>query len=156
MRRARLPLLLVAATLLQSSLLYSKDPSDSETELRTLRLMLEKQSLQIDALTREVTRLGQLIEGSSRPTATAAATQPAAPQQMPAEPVVQPAASAVQTHVVNKGETLTAIAKQYKINVSELQQLNKIEDGRKLQAGQTLLIPAAKPEPPANTKSETQ
>jgi LysM repeat protein len=118
--------------------------------------MLEKQSLQIDALTREVARLSQLIEGSPRPAATAATTQPAAPPQMPAEPAVQSAAPAVQTHVVNKGETLTAIAKQYKINVSELQQLNKIEDGRKLQAGQTLLIPAAKPDPPANTKSETQ
>jgi LysM repeat protein len=44
-------------------------------------------------------------------------------------------------HVVARGETLTSIAKQHKVGVEELQKFNHIEDGRKLQAGQTILIP---------------
>jgi len=33
----------------------------------------------------------------------------------------------------------------YKVTVDELQQANHIEDGRKLQAGQTIVIPTASP-----------
>jgi LysM repeat protein len=35
----------------------------------------------------------------------------------------------------------------YKVSVEELQNANHIEDGRKLQAGQTIIIPAASPAP---------
>jgi LysM repeat protein len=44
--------------------------------------------------------------------------------------------------VVAKGETLTSIARQYKVSVAELLQANKIVDDRKLQIGQTLVIPS--------------
>jgi LysM repeat protein len=47
------------------------------------------------------------------------------------------------THTVARGETLTSIAKMYKVTVDELQTANNIEDGRKLQAGQTIVIPGA-------------
>ncbi|HEV8422403.1 MAG TPA: LysM domain-containing protein, partial [Chthoniobacterales bacterium] len=47
------------------------------------------------------------------------------------------------THVVAKGETLTSIAKMHKVTIGELQKLNHIEDDRKLQIGQTLLLPGA-------------
>jgi LysM repeat protein len=33
----------------------------------------------------------------------------------------------------------------YKVTVDDLQQANHIEDGRKLQAGQTIVIPTASP-----------
>jgi LysM repeat protein len=33
----------------------------------------------------------------------------------------------------------------YKVTVEELQNANHIEDGRKLQAGQTIIIPVASP-----------
>ena len=39
--------------------------------------------------------------------------------------------------------TLTSIAKMYKVGVDELQKANNIEDGRKLQAGQTIVIPSS-------------
>jgi LysM repeat protein len=55
-----------------------------------------------------------------------------------------------KTHIVAKGETLTQIAKQYGVTVEEIEQLNKIEDAKKLQAGQTIKIPvsqAATPSP---------
>jgi LysM repeat protein len=47
------------------------------------------------------------------------------------------------THTVARGETLTSIAKMYKVGVDELQKFNHIEDGRKLQAGQTIVIPTS-------------
>ena len=48
-------------------------------------------------------------------------------------------------HTVARGETLTSIAKTYKVTVDDLQKANHIEDGRKLQAGQTIIIPTASP-----------
>jgi LysM repeat protein len=55
-----------------------------------------------------------------------------------------PRTEPVPKHTVAKGETLTSIAKLYNITVSELQKVNKIENDRKLQIGQTLTIPPAK------------
>jgi LysM repeat protein len=52
-------------------------------------------------------------------------------------------AAAGNTHIVARGETLTSIAKMYKVTVDELQKANHIEDGRKLQAGQTISIPTS-------------
>jgi LysM repeat protein len=52
----------------------------------------------------------------------------------------------VKTHVVAKGETLSQISKQYGVTVEEIEQLNKIEDAKKLQAGQTIKIPSATPQ----------
>jgi LysM repeat protein len=51
---------------------------------------------------------------------------------------------------VARGETLTSIAKQYKVGVEELQKFNHIEDGRKLQAGQTIMIPPSPASPAAS------
>jgi LysM repeat protein len=51
---------------------------------------------------------------------------------------------------VARGETLTSIAKQNKVGVEELQKFNHIEDGRKLQAGQTIMIPAPSTSPAAS------
>ena len=70
---------------------------------------------------------------------------PAAPAASPSHP------AAGNTHIVARGETLTSIAKMYKVTVDELQKANHIEDGRKLQAGQTISIPtpaAPTPTPP--------
>ena len=47
------------------------------------------------------------------------------------------------THTVERGETLTSIAKMYNVSVSELQKYNHIENDRKLQIGQTIMIPGA-------------
>jgi len=54
------------------------------------------------------------------------------------------------SHIVARGETLTSIAKQYKVGVEELQKFNHIEDGRKLQAGQTVMIPSVSASPAAS------
>ena len=50
-----------------------------------------------------------------------------------------------------RGETLTSIAKMHNVTVSELQKINHIENDRKLQIGQTILIPG--PATPASSSS---
>ena len=46
-----------------------------------------------------------------------------------------------KTHLVKKGETITKIAKQYKITQDELMKANAIKDPTKLKAGANLIIP---------------
>jgi len=122
-------------------------------ELKIMRQMLEQQSGQIDVLAQEIARLNLLLEGrapaAGGPTAPAAeaATQEPAPADAapaPAEATAvagAPAAPTGPVHIVTKGETLTAIARHYKVTVPELLKVNKITDVRRLQIGQTLVLP---------------
>ena len=118
-------------------------------ELRTLHQMLEQQSKQLDVLAREVARLNLLLEALV-PTGTGLAPTPAesatASNPELSIPKADPAAATSASpsgpiHIVTKGETLTAIAKRYKVTVPELLKVNKIADVRKLQIGQTIALP---------------
>jgi len=131
-----------------------QDPASAPAgdELKTLHQMLEQQSRQIDVLAQEIARLNLLLEGKV-PTSSGLAPSPAespAPSSPPkALPVEAPAAAPASAadspsgpvHIVAKGETLTAIAKRYKVTVPDLLKVNKIADVRKLQIGQTLALP---------------
>src|SRR6516164_5369276 len=68
-----------------------------------------------------------------------------------AEPASTPAPAGASANCKNaclaKGETLTQISKQHGVSVEEIQQLNKIEDAKKLQACQTIKIPFTTPQP---------
>jgi LysM repeat protein len=111
-----------------------------------LRQAVELQSRKIDQLSREVARLSALIE-KGRPADTAREPAQGAAPAVETHPEGQevrraePAAASGPGHVVAKGETLTSIARQYNVSVADLLQANKIVDDRKLQIGQTLLIP---------------
>lgn len=133
-------------------------------EIRELRQLLDQQSKQLQTLTEQVTKLNQALEsqkGGSDPAVRGVPAPPASPPE-PASPSPPPgveipkaeaAVSSGNKHVVAKGETLTAIAKQHNVSIAELQKANKIENDRKLQIGQTLTIPASKaPETPAEKK----
>jgi LysM repeat protein len=133
------------------------DPSGpAGSEFGILRQMIEQQSKQIDVLAQEIAHLNLLLEAktpaASGPapgapeTATAPAHAPAHAEPgsaAPAGPAVEtaPAAPAGAVHVVAKGETLTAIARRYRVTVPDLLKVNKITDVRKLQIGQTLVLP---------------
>lgn len=105
---------------------------------------IDQQNAKIDALSQEILKLEQQLshvrpgvmigEGAPSP-ATAGA---------PASATAHPAITG-NTHTVARGETLTSIAKLYKVTVDDLQNANHIEDGRKLQAGQTIIIPTPSP-----------
>ena len=68
----------------------------------------------------------------------AAKTEPAKPAPK------KPAAAGKGTHVVAAGETLSGIAKKYRVSVSALKDTNQIRDERKLRVGQVLTIPSGK------------
>jgi LysM repeat protein len=117
--------------------------SGDGAQLEALAKKIDEQNAKIDALSQEILKLEQQIAhirpgvmiGESTPSATTSAAAAGSPPHPPGG----------NTHIVARGETLTSIAKMYKVTVDELQTANHIEDGRKLQAGQTIIIPAASP-----------
>ena len=132
---------------------WAQTPNDksSAAQLEAINKKLDEQSAKIDALSQQILKLQEQVSkpgvviGEASPT-----TSPSAPTS--AEPVH----AAGNTHTVMRGETLTSIARQYKVGVDELQKFNHIENDRKLQAGQTIMIPtpgAATPAPSAAAPS---
>jgi LysM repeat protein len=117
--------------------------SDDTAQLEALAKKIDEQNAKIDALSQEILKLEQQIAhlrpGVMVGESTPSGTSPAAVAGSPPHP------AGGNTHTVARGETLTSIAKTYKVSVEELQNANRIEDGRKLQAGQTIIIPAASP-----------
>jgi LysM repeat protein len=116
--------------------------SGDTTQLEALAKKLDEQNAKIDALSQEILKLEQQIShvrpgvmvGESTPASVGASASVASPMHT---------ATAGNTHTVARGETLTSIAKMYKVTVDDLQKANHIEDGRKLQAGQTISIPTS-------------
>jgi len=110
-------------------------------QLEALAKKIDEQNAKIDALSQEILKLEQQIShirpgimiGESTPSPANAAAPGASSSHL----------ATGNTHIVARGETLTSIAKMYKVTVDELQKANHIEDGRKLQAGQTISIPTS-------------
>jgi LysM repeat protein len=125
---------------LAAAFAQTPQPSSAPGEMLTLERKIDELNAKIDALSQhilkveqQVSRPGMLIgETSPSPVPNAATTTTES---------AHPSTANGTTHVVARGETLTSIAKQYKVGVEELQKFNHIEDGRKLQAGQTVMIP---------------
>ncbi len=126
----------------------------SEKALEALTKKVEEQNAKIDTLSQQILKLeqqlaksrpGVIIGESPSPTPAPAASTAAASSEAP-KPTVQSGNS----HVVAKGETLTSIAKMHKVTVEELQKFNHIENDRKLQIGQTIMIPAPGSSPGAS------
>ena len=124
----------------------------TEKMLEALSKKIDEQNAKIDTLSQQILKLEQQVSKvrpgvmigetpSPSPTtnATAEASKPAPTQQ------------SGNSHVVAKGETLTSIAKMHKVTVEELQKFNHIENDRKLQIGQTIMIPPSGSSPGAST-----
>jgi LysM repeat protein len=134
-------------------------------ELESLKAQIKAQGEKIDRLMQEMATLSEMLKQKSAPAVAKAEPAPTATPTAANPAAANPAATTttagvenplpvdsanVKTHIVAKGETLTQIAKQYGVTVEEIEQLNKIEDAKKLQAGQTIKIPvsqAATPSP---------
>ena len=128
-----------------------KTPTEEATpDVAALNQKLDRQSQQLEALAREVSRLSSLIESRGEvgtdlpaprpaPAATPPAPHPSVAPAPPVPPIEAPPGSAI--HVVAKGENLTMIARKYGTTIEEIQKTNKIEDDRKLQIGQNLIVP---------------
>jgi len=113
-------------------------------QLEALAKKIDEQNAKIDALSQEILKLEQQLS-HGRPGVMIGEAAPA--PATGAAPGASASHSTVEgnTHSVARGETLTSIAKMYKVTVDDLQKANHIEDGRKLQAGQTITIPTASP-----------
>jgi len=108
----------------------------------------ELQTKQIETLNGDLNRLSAVLlshsnESAPAPTPVHTAEPVLSTPTAPAAPVVNTTSHTPEgpSHVVKQGETLISIARQHGITVSELLKVNKIEDERKLQIGQTLLLP---------------
>ncbi len=118
----------------------------SDAALQALTKKIDEQNAKIDALSQQILKLEQQVSHirpgvmigetpTPAPAANTATTEPPKPTQ------------SGNSHVVAKGETLTSIAKMHKVTVEELQKFNHIENDRKLQIGQTIMIPPSASSP---------
>jgi len=126
----------------QTSAEKSRKPDDA-TQLEALVKKIDEQNAKIDALSQQILKLEQQI-ANMRPGVMIGESTPSAASPSAAT-ASSPHPAGANTHTVARGETLTSIAKMYRVTVEELQNANHIEDGRKLQAGQSITIPAASP-----------
>jgi LysM repeat protein len=122
--------------------------------LEALSKKIDEQNAKIDTLSQQILKLeqqvshmrpGVMIGETPTPTATTNSASAEAPK-----PSAAPSAQSGNSHVVAKGETLTSIAKMHKVSVEELQKFNHIENDRKLQIGQTIMIPPSATSPGAS------
>jgi LysM repeat protein len=131
---------------------FAPSPAKSAeaAQLQALAKKIDEQSAKIDTLSQQILKLEQQIantrpgvmigETAPSPTASATATE-------------SPGPANGNTHIVARGETLTSIAKMRNVSVSDLQKYNHIENPLKLQAGQTILIPASPTPAPSPSSS---
>ena len=156
-----LPLLAAGSFLAGPIESKSQDTAGWITELRELRKAVEQQSKQIESLNQQVARLTAALEGKAPSPQISASPNPHPAANNEEFAPTAPTASAdpgPPKHVVMKGETLTSIAKHYNIALPELLKANKDINERKLQIGQTILLPPStqpkNPEPTTTQKAQ--
>lgn len=158
----------------QVTALVETQTKQLEEQAKTLQALMEKADLQgkqIETLNADLERLNTALLARQGGTAEPAASRPSVQTAQPtagaetaaslpavkAEPATPDgvAADGSPIHVVKRGETLTTIARAHGTSVSELLRINKIEDERKLQIGQTLTLPKGASAAPQATPSST-
>ncbi|MDQ6809072.1 MAG: LysM peptidoglycan-binding domain-containing protein [Verrucomicrobiota bacterium] len=123
------------------------------TQLETLTKKVDEENIKLDALSQQLLKLEQQVS-AIRPGVMIG--EPTPPPSMPTaagtmgDPAKSAAPATGNSHTIAKGETLTSIAKMYKVGVEDLQKFNHIENDRKLQVGQTIMIPAGATVPSAS------
>ena len=132
-------------------------PSPEAAQLQALAKKIDEQNAKIDTLSQQILKLQQQLAntrpgvmiGEGAPATSTTATSASTPA--PIEPAAK--SSNGNTHIVARGETLTSIAKMHGVTVSDLQKYNHIDNPLKLQAGQTILIPASPTPAPSGSSS---
>jgi LysM repeat protein len=123
-------------------------PADrSDALLEALTKKIDEQNAKIDALSQQILKLEQQL---SKPGVVIGEATPSPTFSVPSPNNGAGSAASNNTHIVARGETLTSIAKMYKVSVDELQKFNHIENPFKLQVGQTVMIPPSATTPAAS------
>ncbi len=149
-------LLAVALCAFGSTAFGQPGDKPNNAQFEAILKKLDEQNMKIDALSQQLLKLEQQATGKTGGVMIGEATPP--PSAPAASTTGAAATSATSTaappsgsaHVVAKGETLISIAKTHKVDVDALQKHNNIEDARKLQAGQTIMIPTPGQSPGAS------
>ena len=131
---------------------FAQGSDKTEKTLEALSKKIDEQNAKIDTLSQQILKLEQQVSKNTRPGVIIGETpspSPAASTATAAAEASKPPQQSGNNHVVAKGETLTSIAKMHKVTVEELQKFNHIENDRKLQIGQTIMIPPAAPTSPS-------
>src|SRR3989440_7780469 len=125
----------------------------TEKMLEALSKEIDEQNAKIDTLSQQILKLEQQISKNTRPGMIIGETPSPSPTTSngATTEAPKPTQQSGNSHVVAKGETLTSIAKMHKVTVEELQKFNHIENDRKLQIGQTIMIPPSASSPGAST-----
>jgi LysM repeat protein len=145
MKRAAIVWLLVILLCASASAQTFAGNDKSEKALEALSKKIDEQNAKIDTLSQQILKLEQQIS-KMRPgvmigeTPSPSPTAPATTTTTTEGP--KPTQQSGNSHLVAKGETLTSIAKMHHVTVEELQKFNHIENDRKLQIGQTIMIPS--------------
>jgi LysM repeat protein len=126
---------LLTAMICTAALAQAPSGDKSEALLDALTKKIDLQNAKIDALSQQILKLEQHVS-AIRPGVMIGETPAPVTAEAP-----KPPPQTGNSHVVAKGETLTSIAKMHKVSVEELQRFNHIENDRKLQIGQTIMIP---------------
>jgi LysM repeat protein len=130
----------------------AQTPAGDKSEkalLETLSKKIDEQNAKIDTLSQQILKLEQQVSHIRPGVMIGETPSPTAPTNTASTEAPKPTQSG-NSHVVAKGETLTSIAKMHKVSVEELQKFNHIENDRKLQIGQTIMIPASASSPSAS------
>lgn len=132
---------------------------EASAQLQTLAKKIDEQNAKIDTLSQQILKLEQQLSntrpgvmiGEGAPTPPPTSTT-ATSTSTPAPAAPAPAANG-NSHVVARGETLTSIAKAHNVTATDLQKFNRIENDRKLQIGQTIMIPGSPTPAPSPSAS---
>jgi len=153
-RLAVASLALISALVFNASAFAQTFAGNEKTEkmLEALSKKIDEQNAKIDTLSQQILKLEQQVSRSTRPGVIIGETPSpsAATSNATAAEAPKPVPQSGNSHVVAKGETLTSIAKMHKVTVEELQKFNHIENDRKLQIGQTIMIPPSASSPSAS------
>jgi LysM repeat protein len=148
---ASLTLLSVLMLCVNSSAQTFADNDKSEKMLEALSKKIDEQNAKIDTLSQQILKLEQQVSKIRPGVMIGETPSPSPASNATAEaPKPAPTQQSGNSHVVAKGETLTSIAKMHKVTVEELQKFNHIENDRKLQIGQTIMIPPSGSSPGAS------
>lgn len=152
MRRLAPALAILLVAILCANAPAQTPPGDKSEKslLEALTRKIDEQNTKIDTLSQQILKLEQQV-AKFRPGVMIGETPAPSTTSNPTADASKPApAQSGNSHVVAKGETLTSIAKMHKVSVEELQKFNHIENDRKLQIGQTIMIPPSASSPGAS------
>ncbi|MEY2438894.1 MAG: LysM domain [Verrucomicrobiota bacterium] len=135
--------LLAPSPLIGQTFTPSPAVSAQGDKLEALAKKIEEQNSKIDMLSQEILKLEQQIANMRPGVVIGEASPPTPSPAVSAAASESPRAQNGNSHTVARGETLTSIAKMYNVTAGELQKFNHIENDRKLQIGQTIMIPGS-------------